>query len=1056
MSRAQRHTALRSGFVSFSIAWAWAGLLAFVLAAPAAAEVITSTDGCYESHDTISTPDESPPAVNFRDIAATGAPLGLANNSASAPILIGFPFGYYGVQYTDVIVSTNGFLTFQPPSTSGSNAGSLPSTSNPNTTIAGFWKELEITFGGEIYTELQGVPGDREFIVQWDGIPHADAGGLFPSTFQIVLQERLSSIEIQYRDADSLNDTTSAGVENEDGTEGLEVFRERDLRLIDEAIRVVVTGDDIDGDNIASCLDNCPDVSNAAQVDGDLDGFGDDCDTCIGLGDADIDFDGLCTIEDNCPDLPNPGQGDSDGADGTFTTVETVDVVAPGVEIILPAERRQGMAIGNNVEFACGTCAEANFAASVSVIGDSEDLCGFSNSIPREIIERGIPLCAMDVLSTDLYEFELVTHFSSNNDECFDGDDGASCAATGGRTSYERVAVSDGATVSVVSTVVNSLELAPGVEIKIDRGIEGPVDWACGSCAVADFSDPQDRLGNGRDICGYSNNIPRDIVTNGDIVCARALQSDRTWEIDLLAWASGQGDCTDGDAGVTCAATGDQTSFAWAERDGVGDACDNCPDTSNRDQADRDNNGLGDACDDVDSDGALDNVDNCPDLANADQANEDGGSATVTLGESDFLEPGTAIFSRGGLHVIGGRFACGTCAKADFNDSVTQIGRSENICGFSSEIPKQIIELDSQLCVEATGTGTLYDLDLLSFLSGDNGGSCVDGDGFSCQASGGGTSYTRIGGAAGALTFSFGTGDIDPIDEGIALERPAGREPIQGAGFDFTCGPCAIADFEGDEVEDDLRRLCPNQTPIDLTESGDLVCARHQPTGRTWDIQMLSFSSPDQSCGDGDSGATCADAGGRTSYIRTESDAFGDVCDNCLGISNDQTDSDGDGQGDQCDPTPNDELIASQLASKEKLTVKGFDGVKQKVETTWDLALRPDGMFTLARPALGLTGTWTDPKGKGKKFELALDPAGESALVGSLTATAQLLNEAATGAPSTISLGVSASKAPKLSASLSSKGKVKIKIKVTLDATDDTGATSSGKWSVKGKGTHTP
>jgi hypothetical protein len=46
--------------------------------------------------------------------------------------------------------------------------------------------------------------------------------------------------------------------------------------------------------------------------------------------------------------------------------------------------------------------------------------------------------------------------------------------------------------------------------------------------------------------------------------------------------------------------------------DGAGDACDNCPDTPNADQADSDGDGVGDLCD------------NCPDIPNADQADADG------------------------------------------------------------------------------------------------------------------------------------------------------------------------------------------------------------------------------------------------------------------------------------------------------------------------------------------------------------------------------------------------------------------------------------------------
>ncbi len=52
--------------------------------------------------------------------------------------------------------------------------------------------------------------------------------------------------------------------------------------------------------------------------------------------------------------------------------------------------------------------------------------------------------------------------------------------------------------------------------------------------------------------------------------------------------------------------------------DSVLDGSDNCPKTSNRDQADRVHpNGVGDACDDPDADGRSDTTDNCPDVANA-------------------------------------------------------------------------------------------------------------------------------------------------------------------------------------------------------------------------------------------------------------------------------------------------------------------------------------------------------------------------------------------------------------------------------------------------------
>lgn len=62
-----------------------------------------------------------------------------------------------------------------------------------------------------------------------------------------------------------------------------------------------------------------------------------------------------------------------------------------------------------------------------------------------------------------------------------------------------------------------------------------------------------------------------------------------------------------------------------ADDDGVPDEDDNCPSTSNPDQADGDADGTGDVCDpDDDNDGVADSTDNCPNAVNPDQSDADG------------------------------------------------------------------------------------------------------------------------------------------------------------------------------------------------------------------------------------------------------------------------------------------------------------------------------------------------------------------------------------------------------------------------------------------------
>lgn len=61
---------------------------------------------------------------------------------------------------------------------------------------------------------------------------------------------------------------------------------------------------DTDGDGIADMRDNCANVANNDQQDGDKNGVGDACD--------DYDFDAVPSYKDNCPQLANPDQRDTD------------------------------------------------------------------------------------------------------------------------------------------------------------------------------------------------------------------------------------------------------------------------------------------------------------------------------------------------------------------------------------------------------------------------------------------------------------------------------------------------------------------------------------------------------------------------------------------------------------------------------------------------------------------------------------------------------------------------------------------------------------------------
>jgi uncharacterized repeat protein (TIGR01451 family) len=80
--------------------------------------------------------------------------------------------------------------------------------------------------------------------------------------------------------------------------------------------QVVVHDPGRDGDGFDDSEDNCPTVSNAAQLDQDNDGTGDVCDNCVAIANADQadgDGDGVGDACDNCPTVSNADQADADG-----------------------------------------------------------------------------------------------------------------------------------------------------------------------------------------------------------------------------------------------------------------------------------------------------------------------------------------------------------------------------------------------------------------------------------------------------------------------------------------------------------------------------------------------------------------------------------------------------------------------------------------------------------------------------------------------------------------------------------------------------------------------
>jgi subtilisin-like proprotein convertase family protein len=281
------------------------------------------------------------PPFQFIDISATGTTVPFGDETKHGPLPLGFAFNYYGFDYTDCWLSSNGWLHVGADDPGPSDPGNdcpLPSTFSTNNIIAGIWDDLDndgigvATPGRGYYQSFPagscpygGYPGAC-FIAQWQGMYHFPAGAAStPLTFEIMLFDD-GDILLQILDAGpELGSGSTTGIENTAEDDAITYACDTAASLSDN-LAVVYFTDLLDNDRIPELYDNCPTVPNALQTDTDGDGVGDVCDGCpndplktaaglCGCGESDsldTDGDGVPDCVDSCPAVSNPLQEDND------------------------------------------------------------------------------------------------------------------------------------------------------------------------------------------------------------------------------------------------------------------------------------------------------------------------------------------------------------------------------------------------------------------------------------------------------------------------------------------------------------------------------------------------------------------------------------------------------------------------------------------------------------------------------------------------------------------------------------------------------------------------
>lgn len=168
----------------------------------------------------IDSDEEGGPLYEWIDISSMGTSPGSDDDANYGPIDLGFPFSFYGTEYATVQICTNGWMSFSSSAAAYTNQ-QIPGQDDPNNLIAPFWDDLDPTSGGTIYYHSD--PTNERFIVEWDQVRHYDDPpdtGTY--TFQAVL---FSDGRILYQYDQLVGSLTSCtiGIENQEGTDGLEV-----------------------------------------------------------------------------------------------------------------------------------------------------------------------------------------------------------------------------------------------------------------------------------------------------------------------------------------------------------------------------------------------------------------------------------------------------------------------------------------------------------------------------------------------------------------------------------------------------------------------------------------------------------------------------------------------------------------------------------------------------------------------------------------------------------------------------------------------------------------
>ncbi len=141
----------------------------------------------YSSDDSIFA---QAPSYNWMDIETIGTEINVTSSDYTVSVPLPFNFKYYGIDYSELRISSDGWVAFGSGNQTSYENASLPNNDAVNCMVAAFWDDLYDNNWEDGKLFYYDDSANDRFVVSWNGIAHyGDNSDPDPETFQLVLYD---------------------------------------------------------------------------------------------------------------------------------------------------------------------------------------------------------------------------------------------------------------------------------------------------------------------------------------------------------------------------------------------------------------------------------------------------------------------------------------------------------------------------------------------------------------------------------------------------------------------------------------------------------------------------------------------------------------------------------------------------------------------------------------------------------------------------------------------------------------------------------------------------